>query len=153
MNKYFRIYYLAQRWALSEEGEEWIEKYVPSMKNYMDKEYNKINNAVYIIKFNDIYVYCGESIKAINRLCVHLYNIYSNSYDYFGITKDEIHDNKVKISVYILEDSICKKQCRKQKELKYIDKYKPILQTLKVGSDRCIRKNRRRQKIVECVFN
>lgn len=129
---------------------ELIDKYVPTMTEYMKEEHNVINNAIYLIKFNNIPVYIGQSTKGVNRLYTHLHNLFNKS-ELFGIYKEEIFEKKITISVKLLEKNI-KDEEREQAEVELVNKYKPILQMATGKTDRCIPMDKRRPAIEEHIL-
>ena len=152
----FRQYLLneylpAQTWALSDEGRGWIARYVPGMNVCMEA-YGKPDWGIYLITFNGKPVYCGESVKTANRLCVHLHHLCNEPYLYFGISKTDIEHQRVSISIEILQTGIKEKRQRKQRELHYIDTLKPALQRPGSGTDLCIRREARPGRIRDFVL-
>lgn len=123
----------AQDWALSEEGSSWISKNIPTLKALMQNHYEDKLFGVYSISLNGKYLYIGESIKTIQRLVVHAYNI-CHFPELFGLG-DTLGKNS--ISVTLLATGLSNAKARKEEEVRSIYALKPVLQKGD-GTDMCI---------------
>ncbi|WP_062353772.1 hypothetical protein [Bacillus kwashiorkori] len=140
-------YQPAQDWYKKPNSREWIERNIPTLHELLEKGYGKLHSGVYCILLNDVPVYVGEALKLYDRLKVHAHNLYRKPLDYFGVEEEEINSSKVKIQVKILKEDLPRENLRKENELLWIKKLKPLLQK-NDGTDLCIpRRNRR--KVIE----
>lgn len=150
-------YYPAQEWSKKTEGKEWIKQYIPTMSDYCDQYYDVANCGIYIIYFDNIPAYVGEAVKICNRLIVHCHNMYNNSLLYFGITKDEIENSSIGITIDVLAHGLNDEEERKQKEKELIREYRPILQKYWLESDECEncipRGSNRRNRVLKNIPN
>ncbi|MBR3920319.1 MAG: hypothetical protein IKJ47_00120 [Oscillospiraceae bacterium] len=134
----------AQDWALSDEGAAWIKENIPTLEPLIEKYYDSCLFAIYCIKLNSKPLYIGESIRTVRRLCVHAYNI-CHFPELFGLKEEDIEKNT--ITMELLEKDICGESTRKNTELYYISKLKPIIQ--KGGTtDSCIPRKKRAEKVL-----
>lgn len=81
------------------------------------------------IRYNDKQevLYIGESVFVLVRCAAHLYELRKNS-DYLGFTETSIKNEKIVLDFELIEQSEKLSQRRKL-EIKYIDLYKPIMQS------------------------
>lgn len=145
-------YWPAQSWLSEDTSKDWIKRYIPTMNEYIDNYYDIVNCGVYLIKFNDIPVYVGESPKICNRLVVHCHNLFKEPMKYFAISKEEIESGRINISVEELQTGLYDDNKRKLKEKELIKEYRPILQKPETGTDICISRVDRRKVIEKTVF-
>ncbi|MGN7408101.1 hypothetical protein [Sporosarcina sp. SAFN-010] len=99
------------------------------------------------------YLYIGKSDTSMfKRVWEHIGNLATKSEMLFGILPCELKSGKMRISIVIIDDNVDEKSSWKSKELKFINKYKPILQK-QPNSDICIRGSKQRRKaILERVY-
>lgn len=120
----------AQRWFSTEASKKWIAKYIPTMDEYINNSYDRMNFGVYLIAFNDVPVYVGESVKTCNRLVVHCHHLYEDPDTYFAVSKKEIEDEVIKISIKVLAENLLNDNDRKDAEKEFIRIHRPILQQM-----------------------
>src|SRR5699024_2175905 len=146
-----------------------VDEYV--MKYYKEKDSKEVSG-VYIIKFNGVPIYIVESGQMGKRFIEHMYNLVTDSVNYFGVTLNKIVTKKIKVRIDILDNDLLDVSVREKKEIDEIETYEPVLQkkyeryyprdkalkdnkTFKwmkrdeIRSYICIRKEFRRERILE----
>ncbi len=96
------------------------------------------------------YLYIGKSDTSMfKRVWEHIGNLSTKAEVLFGILPCELKNGQARISIVIIDDNIDESISWKSKEIKFINKYKPILQK-QPNSDFCIRgSEKRRMAIME----
>jgi|SRR5699024_5372277 len=148
-----------------------INEYV--MRNYKEMDSKEVSG-IYIIKFNDLPIYIGESGQMGKRFVEHMYNLATDGINFFGVKLNEVIEKKVKVRIDILENELIDISIRKKKEVEAIKKHEPILQVKykryhprdkffknnktnewlirdEIRDDICIRKKLRRERITEAL--
>lgn len=92
-----------------EEGRSFFKNYTNKMsfveKNYKTKSTKEVSG-VYIIRFNNIPIYVGESDQLGIRFREHMYNLKKDGKSYWGIEVLEVENRNIKLTIDILEDNI-----------------------------------------------
>lgn len=116
-------------WYENKKGRSLILKYIDNA-NKIDEQYkNDIpqNSGVYMITFNKIPIYIGESNNVYYRILEHLYNIFEQKKEW-GIKPSNIFTGKIIIDFEILHSHITDVENRKSLESEEIIMRKPLLQ-------------------------
>jgi len=132
----------AQAWALSTEGRSWIKKHIPKLDTLIETQYDSCIFGVYILRFNNIPWYCGESVRLVRRLCVHAWNLRFNSENVFGVTTEML--DEIAVDVEIVSQGLFEQLDRKSEELFWISRFKPVLQP-NTGTDLCASRRLRKR--------
>ena len=107
---------------------------------------------------NVISLYIGESVWMASRCGRHLYALYENP-EYFGLTPDDLKDDKLILRFRVLEviklpKAVLGTRVYKERELYWIEKNQPLTQSSK--SDQQLKKDVRlknvRNKMIELDF-
>ena len=138
----------AQDWAFSEEGAAWIRENIPTLKALIQNHYKDKLFAVYCLKLNGKHLYIGESIRTVQRLVVHAYNI-CHFPELFGLG-DTLGNNS--ISVTLLATGLSNAKARKEEEVRSIYALKPVLQKGD-GTDMCISIDKRHKAVIPYLKN
>lgn len=138
----------AQDWAFSEEGAAWIRENIPTLKALIQNHYKDKLFAVYCLKLNGKHLYIGESIRTVQRLVVHAYNI-CHFPELFGLG-DTLGNNS--ISVTLLATGLSNAKARKEEEVRSIYALKPVLQKGD-GTDMCISIGERHRAVLPYLEN
>lgn len=131
----------AQDW-FKNQGENWIKKYITNYE-WILSNYDEKTLGVYKVTLNNVTAYVGQAVKISNRLVVHAWHLAEEPELYYGILQNEIEKNIVQINMECIESRIQSNSEREQKEVEYIKRLNPFLQTKKTNGLFILNENRR----------
>ena len=121
-------------WYEKGAGKNFVREYISQQCDWIEENYLKMPNlddencGIYGIYFNEKCIYIGESSEIARRWLKHIYHLNNDPINYWGIDLNEICSNTVVVKMLIIENGVFDEECRRKLEIKYIEKFNPILQ-------------------------